>query len=166
MNKPSSHEENNFLEHIRKYGGIITRLCYYYAENEDDFRDLRQDVLATLWEARDKYQGLSSSSTWIYRVTLNVCVSAFRKSTRKKKIIQRLDKGQDYPFEEDFKTERLKTMHRMINRLPEQDKAILLLWLDDLKYEEISDITGLQRNTLATRLRRIKEKICKMTVEL
>ena len=55
--------------------------------------------------------------------------------------------------------QQIKEMYRLISRLDRMEKAIILLWLDEKSYDEISEITGLSRNNVASRLRRIKIKL-------
>ena len=63
---------------------------------------------------------------------------------------------------DDTQKENLQAMHSLINRLEDMEKAIIMLWLDDYPYDEIADILGLKRNTIATKIHRIKEKLSKL----
>lgn len=154
-------DESRYFSIIRENSAIITKICYFYSDSEEDYQDLQQDVLASIWEHISDFKGNSKVSTWIYRLTLNTCISAFRKRKKHRNsipitpLIDVADTSADIG-------EMYAEMHALIGRLKSEDKAILLLWLDDLAYQEISDIVGLPRNTIATRLKRIKEKIVEM----
>lgn len=104
-------------------------------------------------------------STWIYRVTLNSCVSFFRKHRRRGNTVS-VDEHPELIAEDDEKGAMLREMYRMINRLPAADKALILLWLDEHSYDEIASIMGQPRNTVASRLRRAKEKLTSLTPEI
>ncbi len=160
---PTSHtlSEREFLDIIDNNSSVITRICYYYAQDTDDFNDLRQDVIANIWAYRDSFRGDSAISTWIYRLTLNTCISALRKRKQKGGSVS-LETLTDLHSDTSDTAGMHRELYRMISRLSPADKAIILLWLDDLSYDNISDIIGIGRNTVATRLRRIKEKLAKM----
>lgn len=153
-----------FEETVRRYDGVIRKVCYFYATDTGDFDDLRQEALVNLWRGFPKFRGDASLSTWIYRVTLNSCVSFFRRN-RKGGATVPVDQCPGLLAESDDKAEMLREMYRMINRLGNADKALILLWLDEHPYDEIAAIMGLPRNTVASRLRRAKEKLTSLTPE-
>ncbi len=101
-------------------------------------------------------------STWIYRVAVNSALMALRSSKQKVETVSfdlgRLDISSEI---DDAKRENLQTMHALISRLEDVEKAIILLWLDDYPYNEIADTLGLKRNTVAIKIHRIKEKLSK-----
>lgn len=155
-------KQDGFFRAIESNSGIITKICYYYASDAEDFDDLHQDVLANMWAYRDSYRGEASITTWIYRVALNTCISAFRKRKRK---AEKVDVSQ-MPDLADPSAElsaMQNEMHRLIGQLNKEEKAVILMWLDGLSYDEISSVIGCTRNTIATRLKRIKDKIVRMS---
>lgn len=154
-----------FEETVRQYDGVIRKVCYFYATDVDDFDDLRQEALVNLWRGFPGFRGDASMSTWIYRVTLNSCVSFFRKHRRRGNTVP-VDEHPELIAEDDEKGAMLREMYRMINRLPAADKALILLWLDEHSYDEIASIMGQPRNTVASRLRRAKEKLTSLTPEI
>lgn len=151
-----------FEETVRQYDGVIRKVCYFYSSDVDDFNDLRQEALINLWRGFPRFRGEASLSTWIYRVTLNSCVSAFRKNRKGADTVP-IDQCPGLLEEADDKAEMLREMYRMINRLGPSDKALILLWLDEHPYDEMASIMGLPRNTVASRLRRAKEKLVSLT---
>lgn len=154
--------EKDFDDVITEYGGIITKVCYYFASDSEEFKDLRQETFYNLWKGLDKFEHSSKLSTWIYRVCFNTCISFRRKENKIKKIS--LDHIVELPDEndEEIKLEEYKIMLSLIRKLRYEDRALIMLWLDEMSYEEISSITGLNRNTVAIKLKRIKEKLAKM----
>ena len=158
-----SDSEKEFETAISAYGGIITKICYYFSENSDEFNDLRQEVLYNIWKGWNSFKGDSKLSTWIYRISFNTCVSYQRKEKKSKETIS-IDEIIDLPYEEETsKLEKYNTMHSLIGKLNFEERAIILMWLDDKSYEEIAELTGINRNTVAVKLMRIKDKLVKMS---
>lgn len=156
-------KEKEFENAIVQYGGIVTKICYYFSSNPDEFNDLRQEVLYNIWKGWDKFRNDSKISTWIYRISFNTCVSYNRKESKTKNMIS-LDDILDLPAEEEVsKIEKYNKMHKLIQQLSYEDRAIILMWLDEKSYEEISELMGINRNTIAVKLKRIKEKIVKLS---
>lgn len=105
------------------------------------------------------FRGGSSTKTWIYRVTVNSCLSTIRKQSRHQH--ESLDALYGLIDSDDSYKESIEQLHRIINTLDPDEKAIIMMWLDELSYDDIGTAMGLNRNTIATRIRRIKEKITK-----
>ncbi|MDE6282895.1 MAG: sigma-70 family RNA polymerase sigma factor [Muribaculaceae bacterium] len=154
-----------FEQVIDRYDRVIRKVCYFYATDMATFDDLRQEALVNIWRGFPKFRGEASLSTWIYRVTLNSCVSTFRRSRRQGDTVS-IDRCASLIAEDDEKAEMLREMYRMINRLGASDKALILLWLDEHSYDEIAAIMGEPRNTIASRLRRAKEKLLNIKPEI
>lgn len=147
-----------FSRLMTQHDDMISRICLSYSRTRAEYEDLRQDCYVALWQGLGRFRGDAALKTWIYRVVLNTCVSTIRSRSR---APQRVDIA-DYADIVDDTPERLRMvaeMHEMISRLPPLDKAIVTLWLDENSYDEIAEITGLSRNTVATRLFRAKEKL-------
>lgn len=139
---------------------IIYKVCFMYANDNDDINDLYQDVVLNLWKAWPSFKGNSSVSTWIYRVALNTCITGFRK----KRNYDYVSLKQDIDILDDCEhDEFLKQMYQLIHRLDSMDKMYIMLWLDEKNYDEIAEIVGVSRNNVAIRLHRIKEKLKKMS---
>ena len=145
---------------LREHGGLISRICFSYAVDGDDYQDLRQDVLLNIWKGLANFRGDSSSVTWVYRVALNTCVSTVRKRSARP-YMERLDTMPlDFPAErdDDGMRERMEMLHMMISELTSVDKAIMTMWLDERSYEEIAEVTGVSKNNVGLRLHRIRER--------
>lgn len=94
-------------------------------------------------------------SSWIYRVGLNTCISFYRQQQRRGEHTS-LDSLYGLEAEDSETTKRLKEMYRLIAGLDKFERAVILLWLDENSYEEIAEIVGVPRNTVASRLKRIR----------
>lgn len=155
-------KETEFRDIILTHSRLINRICYFYSSVKHPFEDLRQEVYVNLWQGLDKFRGDSKISTWIYRVAVNSVLMVLRSPETKIDTVS-VDKvfhSLSSEFDDEQK-DRLAAVYALINRLETVEKAIILLWLDDTPYDEIADIMGLKRNTVATKIRRIKEKLSK-----
>ena len=160
MNK--AELEKAFIEEVKMNERLIYKVCSFYASDDDPLCDLYQDVVCNLWIAFPKFRGDCAVSTWIYRIALNTCISNLRK---KKRSIQNIDlqQLQDVFIQPEDLTEELKEMYRLIRLLGNLERAIILLYLEEKSYQEISEITGLSLSNVAVRIKRIKEKLIKMS---
>lgn len=148
-----SGAHRRFTELTERYAGLINKICFTYCENAADFSDLRQDVMLNLWRGIAGFRGESAPITWIYRVAINTCISAVRSRSRRPAetpidLIDLADEGS----QDD---ERVVWLYESISRLAKIDRALLLMRLDGLTYDEIADVSGLSRSTAVTRIRRV-----------
>lgn len=151
--------EERFATILREHGGIISGICFAYCGNEDDLKDLRQDILLNIWKGLDNFRGESSLTTWLYRVALNTCVSTIRKRRGNFRTVN-LENARQVEEEIDFtERERLSFLHEMISSLSPLDKAVITMWLDERSYDEIALVTGISRNNVAVRINRIKKRL-------
>lgn len=141
---------------VRQYKGTVYSVCYLFSESKEVADDLFQEVLINLWTGFEKFRGESSLSSWIYKVSFNTCISYKRK---KRVETVPLDLPDKFFSTECPEGRQSALLHSRIARLEPFDKAIILLWLEDLPYEEIAAITGLSSKAIGVRLVRIKEKL-------
>lgn len=162
-----AEKEKDFERLMAANRAVIAKVCYMYATDSEHFKDLFQETQINIWQAMDKFRGDSALSTWIYRITINTCISCFRH-TRKHSANVSLS-NDDMLAAADLATDDhehaacLREMYSLINRLPSLDKAIVLMWLDEKPYQEIAEVTGLTRNNVATRLSRCKQRLAAMS---
>lgn len=146
---------------VREQKSTIYIVCYMFSKDRHEVDDLVQEVLVNLWKGYEKFEGRSSVRTWVYKVSLNTCISF----TRKKKSRDSLPLSVDMdPFDEsDADNRQLRLLHRRISLLQPFDRAIVLLWLEELSYEEIGQIVGISTKNVSVRLVRIKEQLKSMS---
>lgn len=151
----------SFTALIKRHEKIIFSACFFYATSNVPFEDLRQEVLISLFKGYRNFRQESSEATWVYKVCINTCLFSLRKFTPKVKTIS-FDEIPSFHFQEDNDKalrEKLEWLYALIAQLNPMEKALILMWLDELSYEEIASNMGIPRNTVASRLSRIKEKI-------
>lgn len=153
--------ETKFAQTIAAHKGTIYTVCYMFSNDADEVNDLFQEVLVHLWKGFSRFEQRSDIRTWIYRVSLNTCISLDRRKRRSSAVTLNMDINL---FEDnDEGTLQVKQLHRRISKLKLLDKAIVLLWLEELSYEEIGQIVGITAKNVSVRLFRIKEQLKQMS---
>ena len=155
--------EQQFAQMVREHKTTIYTVCYMFSQNEDEVNDLFQEVLINLWKGYESFKGMSDVKTWIYRVSLNTCISIDRKKKSRKKNEVGMDVNLLSEGSENSK--QIRMLHERINRLEIFDRAIVLLWLENQSYEEIAAIVGISVKNVSVRLLRIKKKLMEMSNE-
>ncbi len=155
-------EEQEFVRQVEANEGIIQKICRLYGHTQPDREDLFQEIVVQLWKAVPTFRGQSKFSTWMYRVALNTAISDFRK---KKRIlpVSDVDLPEIKSEPNDAEREQADALYAAIRQLPEIDKAIVMLYLDNKSYEEMEDILGINTNNLRVKMNRIKEKLRQLT---
>lgn len=154
--------EKEFINTIKEYERVIYKVCYLYTTPKASLNDLYQEVVFNLWKAFPKFRGDCKISTWIYRISLNTCITFLRKDKKIPEVGALTQEVEWLADEEDDFNLMLKEMYLLINQLGQFDKSIILLYLEEKSYEEIAEITGLTVTNVATKLSRIKNKLRKM----
>lgn len=155
---------NDFYTHsILPYAGILVKLCRAYTNSQEDYEDYYQEVCLQIWRSKDNFKGDSEWATWVYRIALNVCLTLLKKEKKNNSNfvsdIQSFDVTED---ESTFSDASLNLLYAAIKRLSEIDRAIITLYLEDNKYDEIAQIIGIAPNNVGVRINRIKLKLKKL----
>lgn len=135
-----------------------------FSNNPEEVADLYQEILINLWKGFPKFRGDSNVRTWIYRVSLNTCISSDRKKQHR---VETLPLTMDINLfdDSDDDTKQVQMLRNRINKLGPFDRAIVLLWLENLSYDEIGAIVGISAKNVSVRLYRIKEQLKNMSDE-
>lgn len=133
-----------------------------FSKNPEEVADLYQEILINLWNGFPKFRGDSNVRTWIYRVSLNTCISSEREKSRNRDTLPlKMDINLFNDLDED--TKQVQMLRNRISKLGPFDRAIVLLWLENLSYDEIGAIVGISAKNVSVRLVRIKEQLKKMS---
>lgn len=146
-----------FSEEINLHKGIVHKICNFYRKDKADREDLFQEIVYNAWHAYPRFEGRSKFSTWLYRVAINTALHHNRKDKFFGKT-SGLDMIQDLTHTESD-NERYSSLWKAIDLLDSLEKSLVLLYLDELSYKEISEITGITENNVGVKLNRIKTKI-------
>ena len=157
-------QEADFVTLLEENQNIIHKICRLYTQSEAEHKDLFQEISIQLWRSFDRFEGKSKFSTWMYRVGLNTAITLYRKD--KKRIdtyalndeISRIEVDQYNPVID----EQLNWLYQKIEKFSEIDKALVLLYLEDKKYDEIADTLGITAVNARVKMNRIKQRLKKM----
>ncbi len=152
-----------FHQIIEQHKGILFKVAKTYCQNDEDRQDLLQEMMIQIWQSLHKYNDTFAITTWLYRISLNVAISFYRKNANKQNsnipLIETFISIQDEVCNE--KQEQLNLLEKFISELNDIDKALILLYLEDKSHAEISGIMGLSVTNVGTKLGRIKENLKK-----
>lgn len=149
---------DNFLELVEENKKLIYKVSHMYCDSPTDRNDLFQEIVANLWKGFPQFNGLSKFSTWAYRVSINTAISWLRDYSNHRKHITYTDFVPNVA--DDFEVDEMtETLYSAIEHLGKIDKAIILLQLDGYSYDDISEIIGITRTNVATKINRLKLKL-------
>lgn len=153
---------DNFLDVVESNKGILYKVANSYCQNYEDRKDLIQEIIIQLWKSFDNYNQKFKYSTWIYQISLNVAISFYRKEKSRKRIsnplITDIFDFTDTEISEEKETD-LGLLSHLISKLGNLNKALMLLYLEEKNYKEISEIIGITETNVATKISRIKTKL-------
>ena len=153
--------ELRFEQTLKEQKDTIFTVCYMFSKDEDEVNDLFQEVLINLWNGYEGFEHRSDIRSWVYRVALNTCISYDRK--RRRTDAERLNMNINLFEDRDEDTRQVDMLHKRISKLQPFDRAIVLLWLENLSYEEIGQIVGITTKNVSVRLFRIREQLKNMS---
>ncbi|OUS00972.1 RNA polymerase [Flavobacteriales bacterium 33_180_T64] len=157
-----SNPEIDFEEILEKNKHKIYRICKVYAVYPIEPQDLFQEVVFQIWKSYSTFKGTAHISTWIYKISLNVCLRSKIKFDKKNSKMVRLESIQFLTpkhIPDESEQEKYQFLRDCISSLNEGDKSIVILYLEDLSYKEIASITGLSENHIAVKMKRIRKKL-------
>lgn len=154
-------QKKQFVNLIEQNKALIYKFCYMYANETETPDDLFQEVVINLWKGYPDFRGESKIQTWMYRISLNTCITFLRKSGKRPKTQALTDEQLEYAESGDLSS--IKELYSLINKLNAFEKAIILLYLEDRSYDEIGQIVGITKSNVGVRIKRIKEKLSQMT---
>ena len=150
--------EQLFAQMVKEHKSTIYSVCFMFSESQEETEDLFQETLINLWKGFESFRSESKVSTWIYRVTMNTCISYERKRKRAKERVP-LHMDINLYEDDDLETKQVQMLYERIHHLGLIDRAIIMLWLENLSYEEIGLIIGISTKNVSVKLVRIKEKL-------
>ncbi len=152
-------KEEDFIELIREHEGIIFKITTIFTNNEQGQKDLYQDIVFQLWKSFESFRSEASISTWMYKVAMNTAIVQNKKQRKTantvpiEQVVLKQSEQEDPEYEN-----RIRKLYSLIDGLNDLEKGLMLLLLEGKKYQEISDITGLSKTNVGTRINRIKNK--------
>ena len=147
---------------VNEHKRTIYTVCFMFSKDQDEVNDLFQEILIRLWNGFDTFRGESDVKTWIWRVSLNTCLNQEKKKSR---LGERVELSVDInPYEDtDRDALQIRQLYDRINRLGLIDRSIILLWLENMSYDEIGAIVGILAKNVSVKLVRIREQLKNMS---
>lgn len=158
--------QQSFIQLLNDHQNIIHKVCSLYMDNKDNREDLFQEISLQAYKSFTNFKGDSKFSTWLYRVALNTAITYFKKEKKKEQLnfqmaLQPIECSNDNAIIE----EQLNAMYKAIACLNKIDKALVMLYLEDYSYIEISDMLGISANNVAVKMNRLKVKLKEESVK-
>ncbi|MDD3458540.1 MAG: sigma-70 family RNA polymerase sigma factor [Weeksellaceae bacterium] len=162
MEQDLETKETKFTKLIENNQGIVHKICRIYTDSPEAHEDLFQEIVLQLWKSFDSFQGDSKFSTWMYRVGLNTAITLIRKKNRTIKTSS-IDSQAYFDVAsketDELQQERLNLLYGSIKKLNDVERALVLLYLEDLPYREISATLGITEVNARVKMNRVKEKL-------
>ena len=158
--------DQEFLELLNRYQLVLRRVCRMYANRPEDREDLFQETVYQLWRSYPSFRGGSLPGTWVYRVALNTAISALRRKTKAEKHALAASEQGASLDQNARPAGRMDLLYDLIRRLNHVERALILLYLEDLSYKELASILGLSESNVGVKLNRIKAKLQGFAKEL
>ncbi|HEY8935731.1 MAG TPA: sigma-70 family RNA polymerase sigma factor [Cyclobacteriaceae bacterium] len=159
-------EEKKFINLINEHQGLIHKICNMYEHDQEVRNDLFQEIVLQLWKSFPSFRGEAKITTWMYRIALNTAISGFRKQSKKVKtedIDERHFNISDHSGRDDREDE-FQRLQWAIRQLTEIERAMIMMALEEIPYDEIAETIGITQNNVRVRMNRIREKIKKLMV--
>lgn len=153
-------KENEFAKLIKDNQGLIIKVSRLYTNTQEDEEDLFQEIVLQLWRSYDSFKGNSKISTWMYRVALNTAITLFRKKSK----MPATDELQDFHSkafmeDDDEKQYQISLLYKVVKMLPEMERAIVMMYLDDLPYSDIAENLGISEVNARVKMNRLKKSL-------
>jgi len=145
-----------FEDIYRDYWNKVFRICMGYVNDQDLAKDMAQETFILIWRKLPQFRNESAVGTWIYRIASNNCLRQIERSNRMPKT--ELPEQIEDAMEPDMEWQS-RLLYKCIAELPETDRIIISLELEDVKQAEIAKITGLSESNVRVKIFRIKEKL-------
>lgn len=138
-----------------EYGWALERLCYGYEADPDRRQDLLQDIHVQLWRSFEVFDGRCSLRTWTYRVAHNVAVSHMIRRS-KAPVLLTLEQAAEFAGDMADRRKALDRLLALVRDLDVLDRQVILSYLEGLDAEQISELTGISKVNVWTKIHRIK----------
>lgn len=159
---PPGSIDAHFLQLVNANIGIAYKVCRIYFRGPEDQADVLQEMMYQLWRSFDSFDSRSKFSTWMYSVCLNTALTYRRKSNKHQAMEMVVEHEQIPVPPEANREDAISGLYQAIGALQPVNKAVIMLYLEELSYEEIAEITGLSRSNVSVRLVRAKKELQKL----
>lgn len=153
--------DEEFLSQVYDNQAIIHKVCRLYVNHHDDREDLFQEIIYQVYKSKKNFRAESKLTTWLYQIALNTAITFFKKEKKRSEA----ESAHHQEWKNYYQPQNLyyEALYLAIEDLSKIDKALIILYLDDISYAEIGKILGLSENNVAVKINRIKVKLRTIT---
>lgn len=157
-------DEKKFLSLINEHQGLIHKVCLMYESDREARNDLFQEIVLQLWKSFHSFRGEAKITTWMYRIALNTAISGYRKRNRhiRTEDLNEAHLNISEPGSVDETEENGQRLQAAIRQLSDIERAMIMMALEEIPYEEIAETIGITQNNVRVRMNRIREKLRKL----
>ena len=161
-------QKSVFMNWLGEHGSSVMKVARAYTLSGDECQDLAQEILLQAWRSLPKFEGKASPATWFYRVALHTAMNWKRKDqprrSRQQPLleVQILAAGGVSSADQAQKRETVEQLYNAIHQLPKTDAALVLLYLDELSYQEMAEVFGISENNVGVKLNRAKKALSEL----
>lgn len=155
---PATVASADFVAVLAQYQPLLRRVARLYCPDANDQQDLYQEIGLRLWEAWPSFEGREKRSTWLYRIALNVAISARRQQGRRPPPVRLGPDSPDIP-ELPPEPDDLAPLYQAIAQLSDVEKALVWLRLEGRPQEEMAEILGISHGNVRVKMHRVLEKL-------
>lgn len=162
---PAADLESLFKSWLVQHGGAVLKVARAYTLTADDCQDLVQEILLQVWCSLPQFQGRASTSTWAYRVALNTALTWQRNENRRRTRQQPMLEQETVSVvgldgaQLAIQREAVEQLYAAIRQLPKTDAALVLLYLEDLSYQQMAEVLGISEGNVGVKLTRAKKAL-------
>lgn len=161
MSSSQSSNSSDFIQLLENNKGILYKVSRIYCSSREEQKDLIQEMSLQAWRSFSNFNPSYKFSTWLYKISLNVAISHLRKESKRKEFSQPIQKDQFMISEQNeaYFEEHINQLYQIISEFKAFDRALLLLFLEEKSYQEISEVLGISQTNVSTKLSRLKKLI-------
>jgi len=154
-------------ELYRKYGALVRRRARSILGDETEAQDAMQEVFVRVIAAMGEFRGQSQPSTWLYRITTNLCLNRIRDSRRRReRLAEAAEDGQNLVPASAPGPEARTTLRGVLARVDDDlAQVAIFYYVDDMDQAEIAAVLGVSRRTIGYRLDRFREEALRVLGE-
>lgn len=162
MNATEPESPASLEELYALYSQSVFRICLRYTRNEEDAEDLVHEVFMKVNAHLGEFEGRSTVFTWIYRVSVNECLSWLHSRKRRKADVEWIEELEPSNAEQDEIDTRLLVQKLMGWTDAKTREILFMAYLEGLKQEEIAKVLNLSRRAVSKRLMVFREKVARL----
>ncbi len=153
------------MDWLGEHSSSVMKVARAYTLTSEECQDLAQEILLQAWQSLPKFEQKASAATWFYRVALHTAMNWHRKDKHRRSRqqpfveVQALATATLDSAEQAQHRDTVEQLYKAIHQLPKTDAALVLLYLDELSYREMSEVLGISESNVGVKLNRAKKTL-------